>query len=422
MDNDKKIAFLQNMTHMALTHAAKTPNVPMPSGGMSHDKMLSFVSQIVNKGLQHFDSGGTVLGGPSTGGVGNGVTNLNTGAVSGVGNAFSSNPVVGAINTAVGNPIGQIGSALTNNFQAGIANTQAGTNAGQLNQAYTGVQGALTGQQGIVNQTQPGLAQGLSAQGTLSGQLANEAAGSGPNPAQAALNQNTAQNIEQQAALAANTRGAGANAGLIAAQNAQQGAATQQQAVGQGATLSAEQQLAAQQQQQALAATQVGQGAAATQNLSQQQQSEQNILQGTNNSYNNALVAGQSNANTVNAGVAAGNQAQAGNIFGGVLSGVSSALGFAKGGEVGGPQSHVGKWLKAKEYCAGGMAAKGGKVQAGRGEQAVKIDDSLKNDKVPTLLSEGEIVIPRHITMHPNAPAMAAQFVAKALAKRSKAQ
>ena len=474
MDNDKKIAFLQNMTHMALTHASKTPNVPMPSGGMSHDKMLSFVSQIANKGLQHFDSGGTVLGGPSGGGVSGGA-NTNTGAVTGLGNVATSLPVVGGVNSALGNPIGAIGSALTNNFQAGIANTQAGTNAAQLNNAYTGVQGSLTGQQNIVNQTQPGLTQGLGAQSTLSGQLANEAAGSGPNPAQAALNQNTGQNIAQQAALAAGQRGAGANVGLLAAQNAQQGAATQQQAVGQGATLSAEQQLAAQQQQAALASTQVGQGATAAQNLSQQQQNEQNILQGANTSYNNALVAGQSNANNVNAGVASGNQAQAGNIFGGALSGLSSAFSafadggqvgpgddtpawqntpsdvsngpstaspasssgsssgggsplssgisslssmLAKGGKVGGPQSHVGKWL-----CDGGMAlaAKGGPVKAmAPGQKAVVKGDSLKNDKIPTMLSEGEVVMDKDTLADPGPVGKMARAVAAHIAARNK--
>jgi hypothetical protein len=66
------------------------------------------------------------------------------------------------------------------------------------------------------------------------------------------------------------------------------------------------------------------------------------------------------------------------------------------------------------------LAASGGKVSAGPGEGAVKSGDSLKNDKVPAMLSQGEIVIPRHITMGPNAAAMAAQFVANELKKRAR--
>jgi hypothetical protein len=61
------------------------------------------------------------------------------------------------------------------------------------------------------------------------------------------------------------------------------------------------------------------------------------------------------------------------------------------------------------------IAAKsGGKVP---GKSKVK-DDSLKNDTVPAMLSAGEIVIPRHITMHPDAPEKAAAFVRAILAKK----
>ena len=68
----------------------------------------------------------------------------------------------------------------------------------------------------------------------------------------------------------------------------------------------------------------------------------------------------------------------------------------------------------------GGLAATGGKVKAGKGQKAVVKGDSLKNDKVPAELSEGEIVIPRHITMAQNAPEKAAEFVRQTLARRKK--
>ena len=106
----------------------------------------------------------------------------------------------------------------------------------------------------------------------LSGQYGQLAQGQGPNPAQNMLAQATANNIANQNALMAGQRGAGANAGLIARQAAQQGAGVQQQAAGQAATLGAQQQIAAMGGQQAqqqlmggLAGNQVQQGLSGTQ-------------------------------------------------------------------------------------------------------------------------------------------------------------
>jgi len=82
----------------------------------------------------------------------------------------------------------------------------------------------------------------------------------------------------------------------------------------------------------------------------------------------------------------------------------------------GGPMDNPGDIGSA---AAIDIAAKGGKIKAlNPSEKAVKKDNSYSNDKVPALLSEGEIVIPRSITNHKMAPEKAAQFVAKALAKR----
>lgn len=65
------------------------------------------------------------------------------------------------------------------------------------------------------------------------------------------------------------------------------------------------------------------------------------------------------------------------------------------------------------------MASKGGKVKAkGKDEKATVKGNSYDNDKIPALLSEGEIVLPREVTQHPNAPEMAAKFVAATLAKK----
>lgn len=585
MDLDKKMQFLQNMTHMALTHAAATSNVATPTGGMSHEKMMDFVRKVAEKGIQHFDSGGTTAGGLG-------------GAVSGF-----------------------LGT--NNGFQAQQANITPGTNAGQLSTAYTGAQGALGQQENITNTLTPGVSQGANTQSNLTNMLTAQANGQGPNPAQAQLNQTTGQNIAQQAALAAGVRGSGANAGLIAAQNAQQGAATQQQAVGQAATLGAQQQLAAESNLQNLAGTEVTQGQSAVQGVNNAQQNEQNILQNANTAANNANVSATANYNNVNAGISTANQNAASQSING-LAGIGSTVGsiaglfakggmvkmdkggkvldanarahiadhnfalpggrypihdenharnalarvaqngtpeekakvkaavhkkypsigekkMAKGGEVsadkkqverkpmvmppqryadGGltgqalnpSQSFVGNWLNSSTQSGGptqtplanlntdisnplaaagdlqaapskvtdptanteditdegesdlstvgdptdspstsmsgnplaeaaqrvgaqggisqllplialaankgGLMKAGGKVKPGKGEEAEVPGDSLKNDKVPAMLSSGEIVIPRHITMGPNAPARAAQFVAQQLSKR----
>lgn len=498
-----------------------------------------FILALHKHSLQAFDAGG--VAGPGTQGAVQNAVNPNSGFAGTVG--------------------GFLG--LNNNFQANAANLQAGTNAGQLNQAYGQAQQGIGAQNQFASQAAQ--AQGFNNQQNvfnqqqqLANQLQQQANGGGPNPAQAALNQNTGQNIQNTAALMASQRGASANPALLARQAAQQGAATQQQAVGQGATLQAQQTLAAQnalqnQQQnlQNVAANQIaaqGQGANA---LSSAQQNEQNILQGANTSLNNQDVSMQGNINNTNAQVAAGNQNQANKTFGAVTQAVSSAVpflgslfggggggGMAEGGEVkkgtpvqdanamvpsfpssmylmadggvtgpqlnapgAGPQSFVGQFLssgngggtaaptiaavqlppltdapllppKSKSSSplppsvtnvgapgsdlgggtalggpmagstdllgsAGGagalallaaakggiikkgLAAKGGKVAAQNPKQkAIKPDNSYSNDKVPSLLSEGEIVIPRSITMHPQAPQLAAQFVAQALAHR----
>jgi hypothetical protein len=300
-------------------------------------------------GRHYFDDGGsTTLTGP---------TGSNTGQSSAT---VNNNGLTGTVGNALG---------LNNQFQAQSAPIQAGTNVGQLQQAYTGAQGGLNQQQQLASQVAPGTQQGLGTQAALTGQLQGVINGTGPNAAQTALAQNTATNVANQAAMAAGQRGASSNVGLLARQAAQTGAATQQAAVGQAATTQAQQQIAAQEQLGNLASTQVGQGATAVQGVNNAQQNEQNILQGANTAANNANVGMQSNINSVNAGVAAGNQQQAGNVVSGIgnaLSNVPVIGSFfkAKGGEIEADGFH---------HCAGAkctdrahyahMMAEGGPLQ-----------------------------------------------------------
>ena len=206
------------------------------------------------------------------------------------------------------------------------ANVQTPTTTQQTNQAYANTQNALQQQQAFANAVQPGGQAALTSQQGLLGQLQQRAAGQGPNPAMAQLNQTTGQNVQNQAALMAGQRGSSANAGLIARQAAQQGANTQQQAVGQGATMAANQQIAAQQQLQAQQAQMVGQQANATQANTAANTAEQQ-----------ALLSSIASSNQVQGGLAQQQMQNQGNLLGGVLGGAGTALGLpglAKGGRV----------------------------------------------------------------------------------------
>lgn len=137
--------------------------------------------------------------------------------------------------------------------------------------------------------------------------------GTGANPAQAMLNQATAANVANQAAMAAGQRGASQNVGMMARGAANQGASIQQQAAGQGATMGAQQQL---------------QGLQGMANISGQQVSNmggnnneyaQNVL-GSVGAYNNALGSLMGNQNTSESQMEMQNNKNKSGIFGGLLS------------------------------------------------------------------------------------------------------
>jgi hypothetical protein len=206
------------------------------------------------------------------------------------------------------------------------------TNAGQVNQAYNGAQNALGQQQSLLAALQA--QNGLGNQSNVYGQLQGIAAGTGPNPAQTMLNQATGQNVANTAALQAGQRGASQNVGLIARQAGQQGAATQQQAVGQAATMQANQSLNAIGQAGSIANTQAANQIGSTQALNAAAQGEQANILGAGSNLNSANVGMQANMNSVNGQLAnTGMQGQQ-NLIGGAIGGVGTALGLAKGGVV----------------------------------------------------------------------------------------
>ncbi len=233
----------------------------------------------------------------------------------------------------VTSPFQSLQDSNTNKFQAQGAPLQAGTGADQLNAAYGAAQSGINQQQNFVNalNTQNGIGnENQAAQG-----YSDIAAGRGPNVAQNMLNQSTAQNVANQGALMAGQRGASSNPALIARQAAMQGAATQQQAAGQSATLQSQQQQNALSGLGNIGTTQVNQQGQGLSGLNTATQNEQNTLQGANTAFNNANVGMQGNLNSTNAGVSQGNQSASTNLIGGGISGIAGLLAY-KGGLIDG--------------------------------------------------------------------------------------
>lgn len=246
-------------------------------------------------------------------------------------------------------------------------------------------------------------------QDALAQMLLAQAQGGGPNPAAAALQQATNANQAMTAGTIAGTKGI--DPALAARQAAMAGGVQQQQGAAQGAQLRAGQQLAAQSGLQQLYGTQ-----------GQQNLQQQNIIEGAIANLNNANVANVGQKTSAESGVAKQNAATQGGVLQGITGGAMNGLGklFAHGGQVPGtsegPTSKIGQFLHQTFNKGGnvGSAMKaGGKVP---GEAKVS-GDSRENDTVKALLSPQEIVIPRSITMSPDAPKKAAEFVAAVLAR-----
>lgn len=372
---------------------------------------------------------------------------------------------------SIGGMLGLGGGAGGTNFS-----TPSGTNVGQIQTAYNQTQQGMQGQNALLSALQA--QNGLGNQTQNYNQLQGVINGTGPNPAQAMLNQQTGQNVANQAALMAGQRGAGSNVGLMARQAAQQGANLQQQAIGQGASLQAQQALNAIGQAggmaNTMAANQIGQQNA---NVASQQ-NEQNTLQGANTS-NNAVQGQLANTQIGQQGGLLGGAMNAMGAITHLFSDGGSVQKYADGGSAFGPQSMFAQALSApqqtvpqfgqadssplfaqrdkdkpkaapaptpKEIAAPAMkgamnitpqnntfmgegpnmmvGAKGGSVgdmlkQGGHvpGKAVVK-GDSYKNDQVKALLSPGEVVIPRSVMTSKDPIRGAAEFVRGVMAKK----
>lgn len=242
----------------------------------------------------------------------------------------------------------------------------------------------------------------------LLAQLQQMAAGNGPSLAQGQLQQATDANISNAMALGAAQQGQGLGYASALRNIADQSAAARQQAAGQSSLLRNMEQMQAMQQQMGL----LGQMQGA--NLQQQGM-------GASNAFNYAGL----NANIDLQNQAAKRQVAgyAINSLGGALANAQKGAGLATGNPAaltgmahGGmvpytrgtyPEAASSEWesprAEAKEH---GAMAKGGAV------------DSEANDTVPAMLSPGEIVIPRSITMAPDAAERSKAFVEAIMERR----
>ena len=411
---------------------------------------------------KNYDAGGTVAGDFS-------------GALSGAASGAAVGSVIPGIGTAVGAVVGGIGGLLS-----GLFSGNGGPQMPNITDPVTGQQ--ITDAQGNVVASQQQLqnfatnlqgANGVQNQQAVLGQLQNVANGTGPNPAQAQLAQATGQNVATTTAEMAGQRGASSNTGLIAREAAQQGAATQENAVGQAATLQANQSLNALNSEGAIAGQQVGETQTALTGANTAASTNQGQLLGAQGTYNTNITGGQANVNSSNQQQqqtnlstaqdvtnAAGTAITALNkgpstLTNGQPTASSTSGPIANAGNTGSETvtaAHGGLIHKPvdgphKSHLANYLAmADGGKVPAIvspgeislnpeqvrrvlNGENPLKIGekikgkakvkgDSRKNDVVPKTLDEGGVIIPRS---HVKDPERAELFVRRAVhMKRNK--
>ena len=262
---------------------------------------------------------------------------------------------------AIGGMLGLSGGAGGTGFSApqGV-NIAQPVSVADANAAQGQTLGAITDQQNLLKAIQG--QGGLQNQSQVYGQLQGIASGTGPNPAQAMLNQQTGANIANQAALMAGQRGAGANVGLMARQAAQAGGNLQQQAIGQGSVNQANQSLNAINSMGNIANTQVANQMGVTQSLVGANQAQQANLLNAIGQQNTANVNMQSGINAGNAALAGTRMGQQPQAIGKAIDSAGSivkmaagafahggvANGYYDGGGVNpGPQSSLGQYLSS---------------------------------------------------------------------------
>lgn len=226
--------------------------------------------------------------------------------------------------------------------------------------------------QPMIQQGQQNIGQLNDQQQSLAHTLLAQSQGQGPNLGQLQLNQALDQASRQSAGVMAGQKGISAGtAQRLAGQN--QAMASQGAAQG-SAMMRAQQQLGSQ-----------GQLGGIYGQMSGEQLQNQGILQNAQAAQNNALVQASLGSQGINERASEANLKSKSGMLGGLLQGAGSAVGMA-------------------------MASSGGKVPG----KANVPGDSEKNDTVNTMLSPGEIVIPR---THSHSPEAAKEFIDKLMVK-----
>lgn len=335
----------------------------------------SLAKALIESGVQHYDLGGMVSA--LSGGFGNPVSLLS----GGLGPLTSGLKQVGADLTT------------TNPYQGQLAPTE------------------MTPYQNVINGSQNNSLGAIQQQQNLAQTLLNQSQGNGPSPAQAMLNQATGTNVANQAALMAGQRGAGANIGLQSALAAKAGSSAEQQAIGQGATLKAQEQLGA---QNSLA------------NLYGQMGTQSNQLYGLStvgqNAQNTNQVANYAQMQGINSGVAQNNATSENTTTGGLLNGIMGGVGkLAGGGKTpaaaeGGEVEQSGDIVSPKGAATFLPLANGGGVP---GTPPYPGNDP-RNDTELALVSKGEAVLPNSVTQSAHPDQKAAEFMRHLVEERKK--
>lgn len=225
---------------------------------------------------------------------------------------------MGAIGGLFGLDGGASGTGFDAPQQAGLESQQGMPLGIAAGESYYRNQAALDSQNRLLSALNEQRA--LQKQTDVYGQLQDIAAGKGPNPAQAMLNQATGANVANQASLMAGQRGSGANVGLMARQIAGQGANIQQQAAGQGAVMQANQSMGAIDRAGNLANTMAANQIAGQNAVTNAEQAQYGNLLNALAQQNQARIGSQSSVNTANATLAANAQRGQQGIFGGMMN------------------------------------------------------------------------------------------------------
>ena len=353
-------------------------------------------------------------------------------AAAGTGAAIGS-AILPGVGTAVGAGVGALISILSDAFAsndpvkieaAKAKAAESGFTAQQIQLAETSYKGAI--QSGMSQQ------QAAQAMASATGQkqadfgqtLLNRAQGLGPSIAGAQLAATTNANIAGAAGQMAGVKGI--NQGLAARLIGQQQASTQQQAAGEGALLRAQEAasdtaayqaaLNAQRQgdvAQAQAGTALMAGAGGLQNSQNQIASQQNLgIMGINAGTANQNAANQTSINQSNA--AQQNAIAIANLkLEEAQQARSDAQTAAAGQAATAVATNLGK-SKPASIPATGTTEEGGNISKSSGDWDYAYGgevDSPANDVIPAKLSPGEIIIPRSIAQHENAPEMAMAYV-----------